>query len=183
MFDLLGRHVGSMMGNTKRDEAERNTLDNMVSTLSHAFLSKIDSIVLSACRFFHVLFNEILQLKEKNFSRMMMSKVLLLDDTFMDNLRLGLSNDTSKSEIFAIPFQIGDITYILKQDAEKTCKLGDKDRILAIKFYLHILPLLPLLEVREIIEPFRQSICEPIVGSLVDDVLFIVLQVDCNFAK
>ena len=112
-----------------------------------------------------------------------MSKMLLLEDTFMDNLKIGLTNDPSKSETFALPFQINGVSYFLRQYAERTSKLEDEDRKATVSFYLHILPFLPPAEVRETMAPLVQSISEPVIGSLVDDVLQIVLQVECRLGS
>lgn len=92
LFSLLSAALPSMLKTVPHEDSDQSSLEGLTATLSCAIASKHDFICEAACLYFSDLFKQIMQLSPEtpSYSKMVLSKILLLDTNFMKHCRLAV---------------------------------------------------------------------------------------------
>mgnify|MGYP000370233382 FL=1 len=98
MFKILGENLSTSIYCSRKDMAERDTLENIIATLSFAFVSKLPEIAAACSLYFGILFNELSAVEDQTWSRMVTSKLLLLDSCLLKNVKNAVESDPDRGD-------------------------------------------------------------------------------------
>jgi hypothetical protein len=100
LFSLLTTALPSMLKTVPHEDSDQSSLEGLTATLSCAIASKLDDISRAACQYFSEMFKRIMLLAPETptYSRMVLSKIILLDPSFIKHCKLATEIDGSRME-------------------------------------------------------------------------------------
>lgn len=161
MFKILGENLSTSIYCSRKDKTERDTLENIIATLSFAFVSKLPEIAAACSLYFGILFNELSAVEDQTWSRMVTSKLLLLDSCLLKNVKNAVESDPDRGDQIFQFLASQETIDMLALDLNSVDSLNASDRFNIFKFYLQCCLNSSSQLIARLLAPLRKKLTEP----------------------